>query len=171
MSLHGALRGWYIPAMTPSDRDSSVDVGGEIVSDSRCFVCGLKNPGGLRVRFFRDGERSATASYTPQDPFMGYHGLLHGGVTAALLDEIMIKAVLAQSRLVVTARMSVQYHRPIPLGQPLTLRGAVVAQKARIFETEGRIQDARGEKLASATGTYVEVGEPDHAKLVESIGK
>ena len=171
MPLHGKPWARYISAMTSSDRDFAVAVGEEIASDSRCFVCGLKNPGGLQVRFFRDGEQSAAATYTPQDPFMGYHGLLHGGITAALLDEIMIKAVLAQSKLVVTARMTVQYHRPIPLGQPLSLHGTVISQKARLFETKGRILNERGEKLASATGTYVEVGESERAELAESIGR
>jgi uncharacterized protein (TIGR00369 family) len=150
--------------------DFAVQPGLPIVSDSRCFVCGLKNDGGLRIVFYRRGEREAVARCLPDRRFMGYDGLLHGGVAGALLDEIMIKAVLGKGRLVVTARMTVNYHKPVRLGVPLALHGVIKSERGRIVETEGTISDDSGIVLASATGTYVEVAGEKRAELTGSPG-
>ena len=152
------------------DRDFSVPPGGEIVSDSRCFVCGQKNVGGLRIRFYRDGDTGARATCEPERTFTGYDGLLHGGISSALLDEIMIKAVLAQGRIVVTARMTTNYHKPVPIGARIELEGRLVRQRGRLFETEGWIRDARGEVLVSAVGSYIELTGERRRRLASSIG-
>jgi uncharacterized protein (TIGR00369 family) len=149
--------------------EAPADRGDEIVSYSQCFVCGLDNPAGLRVRFFRAGEDEAVATCEPDRVFAGYHGLLHGGVASSLLDEIMIKAVLARSKLAVTARMTVNYHRPVPLGTRLTLRGRIRNQRGRIFETEGWLADPDGTRLVSASGTYVVVTGAQKAALERSL--
>lgn len=155
-------------------KDQKIDFeaaeGEEIVSDSRCFVCGLKNVGGLQVRFFRTGDRTARAECTPERAFMGYDGLVHGGVTASLLDEVMIKAVLGRGEVVVTARMTVNYHRPVPMGEKLMLTGEITADRRRMFDTVGHLYDSKGTKLASATGTYVKVTGAERERLMASIG-
>lgn len=156
------------------DSDSagfSVRPGDEIVSDSRCFVCGIGNLGGLRVRFFRQGDDSAIAECKPDKAFTGYDGLLHGGVASSLLDEIMIKAVLAHGKLVVTAKMTVRYHRPVFMDSNLILKGKIVGQKGRIFDTEGVLTDSNGEVLTSATGRYVELSGARREQLMRSLGR
>ncbi len=150
-------------------RSFEVPPGEEIVSDSRCFVCGLANQHGLQVRFFREGDRKARATCEPHDTFMGYHGLLHGGVAAALLDEVMIKAVLAAGKLVVTGRMNIQYKKPVPLGSVLFLEGVVVNRKGRLHLTEGVLFREKGVPLVTASGTYVEVPEGDRDRMIMSL--
>jgi uncharacterized protein (TIGR00369 family) len=160
----------YIGQMKQDEKNGlAVASGEEIVSDSRCFVCGLNNVGGLQVRFFRKGEDAAEAMCDPEITFMGYDGLLHGGVAASLLDEIMIKAVLAAGRLVVTGRMTVKYHAPITLGSPLRLDGRIVTRRGRVFETEGRIFRGEDAPLATAIGTYVEVTGETQERLMASL--
>lgn len=149
----------------------SVAPGDEIVSDSRCFVCGMGNIGGLRVRFFRQGDDCAIAECKPDKAFTGYDGLLHGGVASSLLDEIMIKAVLAHGKLVVTAKMTVRYHRPILMDSNLNLKGKIVGQRGRIFDTEGVITDSNGQVLTSATGRYVELTAARREQLLRSLGR
>lgn len=151
--------------------DFSVTRGEEIVSDSRCFVCGMSNIGGLQVRFFRQGNSGATAECKPDKAFTGYDGLLHGGVASSLLDEIMIKAVLAHGKLVVTAKMTVRYHRPVLMGKKLILRGKIVGEKGRIFDTEGVLIDSSGLVLTSATGRYVELSGARRDRLMQSLGR
>ena len=145
--------------------------GEEIVSDSRCFVCGLANRHGLQVRFFRHGADAARATCDPGATFTGYDGLLHGGISAALLDEIMIKAVLASGCLVVTGRMSVEYRRPVSLGSPLNLHGSVVSHRGRLYHTEGMIFRDPAAPLVTATGTYVEVRGEEKERLLASLGR
>ena len=155
--------------MSNYEEPLAVAPGEEIVSDSRCFVCGMANVGGLKVRFFRKGDCGALATCTPADTFMGYDGLLHGGVAASLLDEIMIKAVLAAGHPVVTGRMSVQYHRPVTLGQKLHLEGTLTGNRGRIYETSGSIYVQADEPLVTAVGTYVELRGTRRRELLEGL--
>lgn len=157
--------------MGNSNLDFAVAPGEQIVADSRCFVCGLKNDGGLQINFYREGDKAAVARCRPDRRFMGYDGLVHGGVASALLDEIMIKAILGRGKLVVTARMTVSYHKPIRLDVPLTLRGNIKEERGRIVETEGVILDDAGEVLTSATGTYVELSGKRRLELERSLGR
>lgn len=162
--------GTYGPQMTNRDEQGlEAAPGDEIVSDSRCFVCGLANRHGLQVRFFRHGADAARATCDPGTTFMGYDGFLHGGISAALLDEIMIKAVLASGRLVVTGRMSVEYRKPVSLGSRLNLHGSVVSRRGRLYHTEGMIFRDPASPLVTATGTYVEVRGEEKERLLSGL--
>jgi uncharacterized protein (TIGR00369 family) len=87
---------------------------------------------------------------------MGYNGIVHGGILAALLDETMGWApALAHRRFCVTIEMSVQYLKPVPLGQELTVSGWSVGEGRRIWEAEGEITGADGTVYAKGRGRYL----------------
>ena len=44
-----------------------------------CFVCGRKNPVGLYMTFYHDGERKVFSEVTIPEHFQGYPGVVHGG--------------------------------------------------------------------------------------------
>ncbi|UCE24600.1 MAG: PaaI family thioesterase, partial [Candidatus Zixiibacteriota bacterium] len=66
----------------------------EIAAYTGCFICGQKSRVGLKARFFWDGEK-AFCDITADEKYAGYKDIFHGGIAAALLDEVMIKALLA----------------------------------------------------------------------------
>jgi uncharacterized protein (TIGR00369 family) len=127
----------------------------EIAKYPGCFVCGDKNPNGLQVRFFTDGEE-AVAECTADPQFQGYKNIFHGGVVSALLDEIMAKAILAHEIYPLTAEMTVRFKRAVPTGQRLLLRGRITSWRGRMFEASGELTDAEGEVFATASGKYIE---------------
>jgi len=53
-----------------------------------CFVCGSANPRGLGVRFEVENG-VVTTRFVPHRDHCGYNDRVHGGVMAALLDEVM----------------------------------------------------------------------------------
>ena len=56
----------------------------------------------------------------------------------------------------VTARMTVEFRRPVPIEPPIRAEGWVVRSRRRIVEADGRIVDAaHGDRLAPPTGTFV----------------
>ena len=133
-----------------------------------CFVCGDKNACGLQARFFFDGEKVLTEAVA-DERFEGYCGIGHGGITAALLDEVMVKAVLAADVCAVTAEMTVRYHRPVYTGDKLFCTGRVVKQRGRAWFAEGEIVDADGRPFATATGKYIEAEEDFRRLLLRSL--
>ena len=122
-----------------------------------CFVCGLENPIGLRMAFYEEEEVRVVGKFTPGDQHQGYPGTVHGGIVTALLDETLGRVAIAAGRWMVTARLSVRFRRPIPIGQTLTVVGEVVSWERRSLEARGEIRLADGQVGAEASGTFVEI--------------
>lgn len=141
----------------------------EIDTYKHCFVCGDQNSHGLKVKFFADGEL-AKAEYIAGSDFQGYKDMFHGGILAALLDEVMIKAVIAKGMVVVTAGMEIAFKKPVKIGEKILLTGKMTEQKKRIILTEGKARLVNGDVVAVASGKYFLADEKMKQKLQESLG-
>jgi len=125
---------------------------------SDCMVCGVNNPWGLKSRFHVADTREVIALFTPGGHHQSYPGILHGGITAAILDETIGRAImpLTDSRTFgVTVDLSVQYKQPIPYGVTLTVVGRITNQRGRIFEGSGELYLPDGTVAATARGKYL----------------
>jgi uncharacterized protein (TIGR00369 family) len=141
----------------------------EVVKYHKCFVCGDKNEIGLKARFYFDGEQ-ATSEIVADELFAGYHGIYHGGIISTMLDEVMIKALLARGIFAVTAELTVKFKRPVRTGDKVLFSGReVTSARDRIFTTEGRAQAADGTLYAEATGKYIAAGPDLREELERSI--
>ena len=116
-------------------------------SSRHCFVCGVKNPFGLKIQFNDDGASVCCAEVTVPDPFNGYPGVVHGGIIAAILDEVSGRALLARGHelrnLFVTLKMEIRYRQPTPTNTPLAAIGTIVkaGQTRAIVHGEIRLPD------------------------------
>ncbi|UCD94822.1 MAG: PaaI family thioesterase, partial [Candidatus Zixiibacteriota bacterium] len=96
----------------------------EIARYSGCFICGEKNAVGLKARFFfTDGK--AVTECVAEKRFEGYSEVYHGGITATLLDEVMIKALLAADIYAMTVELNVRFHKAVYIGQKLFFEGRI----------------------------------------------
>jgi uncharacterized protein (TIGR00369 family) len=126
--------------------------------DHGCFGCGRQNDVGLKLEFYRT-EDGVSATFIPRTEHEGYTRMTHGGIVSTVLDEAMSWAVIDSGRLAVTARMSVDFRRPAPSGEPLTISARVTRDRGRAVETEGEIRSSDGQTLASSSGLFVRVSE------------
>ena len=140
----------------------------EIVKYSHCFVCGDQNEHGLKARFFDDGDQAVTDLVT-EPVFEGYRGIYHGGLISTLLDEVMIKAILARDVMAVTAELTVRFRKPLGIGVKLHLTGKIIRVKGRVYITEGEAVGEDGTVYATAKGRYIEAPDELRSKLVESL--
>ncbi|MBO9368315.1 MAG: PaaI family thioesterase [Chloroflexi bacterium] len=126
-----------------------------------CFVCGVENPVGLKLKIYEVEEGQVEAWYTPPEHFQGYPGLLHGGIVASLLDELSGRAWMGSDprnpRFMYTAKLEVKYRKNVPVGQPLRVVGKAIRSKGRIAEGWAGIYNQQGELLAEATALLVDV--------------
>lgn len=131
-----------------------------------CFVCGEANPLGLNLRFETDGK-IVRARFTPRAEHNGFKGVVHGGLIATVLDEIMVWACAVPTRrFMFCAEMNVRFLRPMPPGAEVRLTGELVAdRKGRIFEAKATAQDANGLTLAEATGKYLPIKNANLSEL------
>ena len=142
----------------------------EIVRYENCFVCGERNQAGLQARFYYDGHQAMT-EVTAQKSFEGYFGIYHGGILSTLLDEVMIKSILAEDVVAVTVEMTVKFMKPVQTGDILRLAGRVVSRKGRLYLTEGEATGEDGKTFAKATGKYLEAKSSLKKQLLKSLGE
>ena len=140
----------------------------EVLKYSNCFICGEKNIHGLKAKFYYDGNEAFTEIVTSKD-FEGYREIFHGGVVSSLLDEVMIKAILAKDIYAVTAEMTVKFLKPVWVDRKVRFTGKVVKNRGRIYLTEGKAISENGEVLAEASGKYIEAGADLKDILMKSI--
>lgn len=140
----------------------------EITAIPNCFVCGQQNQAGLQARFFWDGAR-ASCDIAADEAYAGYKKILHGGIVATLLDEVMIKSLLAEGVLAVTAELTVRFKKPVYSGDELHLEGWKTSEKQAVYFTEGRVTNQDGETVAEATGRYVKPRTDLSEKLRQSL--
>ncbi len=126
-------------------------------SQNQCFGCGPANPTGLRLEFLVAEDGAVVSLPEISKSFEGHPGFLHGGIIATLLDEAMSKAVRALGYPSVTAKLEVDFRRPVPSGVRLRLEGRIVNSEGRKHWTEAVIADAGENVLASAKGLFVEI--------------
>ena len=117
-----------------------------------CFVCGKKNPIGLKLEF-AIVEDVYTAYFTPDANHQSYDGIVHGGIISTLLDEIMGKYVwVLTERPSFTARLEVRYRHHGEIGKQLRLESRIIKSKGKLYEVEGKLWQVEGELLI-ADGT------------------
>ncbi len=124
-----------------------------------CFVCGVNNPFGLHTDFFELEDGTLAARVTPSEHHQSYPGRLHGGISAALLDETIGRAIsaLEPDTWAVTVEITTRYKKPVPYGVPITVTGRIVENSRRLFTGEGEILLPSGEVAVLATAKYMKL--------------
>lgn len=116
-----------------------------------CFICGMENPVGLHLHIYETAPDEVESTYIAPDHFQGYPGVLHGGIVAALLDEIAGRTLMGNDpldpRFLFTAKLEVKYRKNVPTGKPLKIIGKAGKSKSRYAEAWAGIYDSETEEL------------------------
>lgn len=126
-----------------------------------CFGCGPENPMGLHLDDFTVVEDTVVVEFTPRPEYQGFGGVLHGGVLATALDEILAwSAILLADSPAVTAKLELRYRRPAPANATYRLTGRIVEDRGRRLVLVGTchvgddlVAEAEGLFLKSAGST------------------
>src|ERR1043166_4926226 len=135
-----------------------------------CFVCGESNSFGMKLRLETDGCVVQTR-FTPGAEHIGFKQVVHGGIIATLLDEIMVWACAVQTkRFAFCAELNVRFQNPLRPGEEvLAIAELVENRRGKIFEAKGELRNEAGALLASATGKYLPIKEDLAAEMAEDF--
>jgi len=123
-----------------------------------CLVCGVENDFGLKTRFHETENNEVIAVFTPRQVHQSYPHITHGGITAAILDETIGRAIMCthdRMSFGVTLELNVKYKRPVPYGTELKVVGRITGDNGRIFEGTGELYLPDGSVAATAEGKYM----------------
>ena len=141
----------------------------KLPNSKNCFACGVENEHGMQLEFYADEQGGAVCHTVVPQRFESYPGMVNGGVVAAMLDEMAIRAFLVDdpNRLMYTAKLTTRYRQHVPIDQPLHLTGRILSDRGRRGEAEARLYGPDGALLAEAEALMVEVdaGELDDLEL------
>ena len=129
-----------------------------------CYGCGQRNPQGLRLTFDVDPKQLRIRTrWTPQKVHQGYADIVHGGMTALVLDELMGNLLWKLRHPGVTAELTVRFRRPVRVGQPLACEAWVAKSSrgmaGRVIWMEAEATPSTGMVMARATARCVRIGE------------
>lgn len=126
-----------------------------------CFVSGAENPLGAAIRVRREGDE-AVAEVELGPAFEGAPGRAHGGIVAAIFDDVMGYLLVFLHVPAFTGELTVRYLAPTPLGVPLEFRARVTGREGRRILTESEARTGE-EVVARARATFVTV-DPDRIR-------
>jgi acyl-coenzyme A thioesterase PaaI-like protein len=116
--------------------------------DAMCFCCGPKNPIGLKLEFETTADGRMRTIWTPRKEHQGFKDIVHGGLVATVLDEVMVRLLYLRGISAVTAGMETKWIEPVRWGRPYRFEGWIVQDRGRaviteaeafLVETEGRV--------------------------------
>jgi acyl-coenzyme A thioesterase PaaI-like protein len=109
------------------------------------------------------GRREIRGRVTFSDAYEGPPGCVHGGVIAAVFDEVMGAANIITENPGMTGTLTVRYRRPTPLLAPLDMVARLTGtERRKIFTWAGIYHD--GALTAEAEGIFVKM---DPERLLE----
>lgn len=124
------------------------------ISGSR-FLTG-QPPIGMGLKFYPDEEKGVIAPVILDERHEGPPHHVHGGFSAALIDEAMGAAAWRAGYHVVAVHISFDLRAPLPLGVEVTVRGWVERVEGRKVFTKGTITLPDGRLAVEGEGIFVQ---------------
>ena len=126
----------------------------------QCFGCSSSNENGLRLEFARYEDGTIETRHRTAQHHCGFDTVIHGGIHAALLDEVM--GVAAQSSLppdapdlaCATAEMHLNYLRPAFIAEEVIGRAWIVNIDDRDIFVEGVLLSSELVEVTTATSRW-----------------
>lgn len=117
-------------------------------------VVGLRNPVAVPLHVERSEEGRAWARFRLGAVYEGPPGMVHGGVAALLLDQLLGEAAAAGRAPGMTGTLTLRYRRPTPLGE---VAGEAWVERVEGIKTiaRGELRNAEGETTVEAEGVFI----------------
>lgn len=144
------------------------------LAPGHCYGCGSLNDHGLQIKSFWAGD-DVVCAWRPQPQHIGYPGILYGGIIASIVDCHCIWTASAYAHRAagteisgaleypyVTAALTVNYRKPVPIGEAVDLRARVTEFGERKAVVECRVS-SQGVLCADAQVVAVRVPVPQRA--------
>ncbi|RKT87010.1 Thioesterase superfamily protein [Saccharopolyspora antimicrobica] len=117
-------------------------------------VTGPENAIAPPLQLIGQSDGSVRGVLTLGLPYQGPPGHVHGGISALILDHTLGVANHWAGVSGMTAELTLRYHRPTPLFEPLTITGVQTGVDGRKIRTSGAVT-AGGEVCVSAEGLFI----------------
>lgn len=111
------------------------------------------------MSFFDNGKDEVFSEYLVPDDYQSYPGIVHGGIVAAMLDEVVGRVAMIgdHHHFMLSVRLEVKYRQPVPTEMPLRIVGRIVRLRGRLGKAVGEIILPDGQVAADSELTLADV--------------
>ena len=111
------------------------------------------------MQFFDNGKDEVLSEYTVAARYQSYPGIVHGGILASMLDEVVGRVAMIgdHHHFMVSVNLQVLYRHPVPVETPLKVRGRIVRLRGRLGKAQGEIILPDGTVACEAAITLADV--------------
>lgn len=117
-------------------------------------VVGMRNPIAPPVQINRSGSGHTWSHFHLNALYEGPPGLVHGGVVALVLDQMLGECAADGGGPGMTGTLTIRYQRPTPLGDCSAEAWVTELAENKTF-VRGVMRDSHGEETAEATGIFI----------------
>lgn len=124
-----------------------------------CLGCGTGHPHGLHMALYAGEGMTIYGTVEITDMHQGAPGLAHGGVLALVMDELLGSCNWLLHWKSVTARLEIDFTRPVPVGTTLALfaEGLKVERRKFYVRGEARLDSPDGEVCVRSEAMFVRI--------------
>ena len=124
-----------------------------------CFGCGADHPTGLHMQMTAGADLTAVGRFTVTELHQGAPGLAHGGALASAIDDVLGGLNWLVGTPAVTGNLSVDYRRPVAVGQTLVISARIDGIQGRRVYTSADcfIDQLDGVMAVQATAVFIQV--------------
>ena len=123
-----------------------------------CYGCGDANPIGLRLSHRLEQQRLVT-EFVPLDEHQGWPGMVHGGILATLLYEVMENLPFLGGTATMMKSMDIRFRRPAKTGPPVVAEAWLVEESGRQLNVSATLTSDKGELIAEGSAVLVVLSE------------
>ena len=120
-----------------------------------CVVSGSANPMGIATSMRREGDE-AVARVSLGAAFEGAPGRAHGGVVAALMDDVMGYVLNILETPAFTGELKVRYNAPTPVGVEIEFRARLRERNGRRLHIDAEATH-EGKTIATGEGLFIAI--------------
>ncbi|WP_440682181.1 PaaI family thioesterase [Cysteiniphilum halobium] len=134
-----------------------------------CFGCSPNNHLGLKLEFYLDSNRKMFSFYKPNPHHVSWGKIIHGGISATILDEISGWIVMFSKKMMcVTSTFEIKYHAPIVMSDEYIVTGKIIDEQNKSIIVESEILDNQDKIYVSSTAKLITLS-PRRARMMEII--
>lgn len=111
------------------------------------------------MHFYDDGQDEVSSDYTVPDRYQSYPGIVHGGILASMLDEVVGRVAMIgdHHHFMVSVKLQVLYRHPVPVETALKIRGRILRLRGRLGKALGEIILPDGKIACEAAITLADI--------------
>ena len=123
-----------------------------------CYGCGDANPIGLRLNHRLERRRLVT-EFLPLEEHQGWPGMVHGGILATLLYEVMENLPFLEGTTTMMKSMDISFRRPATTGDSVVAESWFVEESGRKLNVSATLTSDKGELIAEGSAVLVALSE------------